>query len=46
MGEKEIAAVTTDDIDAALLHLAERDRLLAGKRRPASRSRAQPPTAT
>lgn len=32
LGEKEIGAITADDIDAALLKLAERGRLTAGKR--------------
>ena len=32
LGEKEIAAITADDIDAALVPLAERGRLNAGKR--------------
>lgn len=37
LGEKEIAAITAEDIDAALLALAERGRLTAGKR-PTARS--------
>jgi len=32
LGEKEIAAINADDIDAALLRFAERGRLVAGKR--------------
>ena len=32
LGEKEIADITADDIDAALLRLAERGRLKAGRR--------------
>jgi hypothetical protein len=32
LGDKEVAAITADDIDAALLKLAERGRLKAGKR--------------
>ena len=32
LGDREIATITTEDIDAALMHLAERGRLLAGKR--------------
>jgi integrase len=32
LGEKEIAAISADDIDAALVRLAERGRLVAGKR--------------
>jgi integrase len=32
LGEKEIGAITADDIDTALLKLAERGRLIAGKR--------------
>jgi integrase len=32
LGEKEVAAITADDIDAALLKLAERGRLKGGKR--------------
>ncbi|MBI3041552.1 MAG: tyrosine-type recombinase/integrase [Betaproteobacteria bacterium] len=32
IGEKEIAAITADDIDAALVRLAERGRLKAGRR--------------
>jgi len=35
LGEKEIAAIAADDIDAALLRLAERGRLNAGKRQTA-----------
>ena len=35
LGKKEIAAITADDIDAALLRLAERGRLTAGKRQTA-----------
>ena len=31
LGEKEIAAINADDIDSALLKLAERGRLKAGK---------------
>ena len=32
LGEKEIAAITADDVDAVLLRLAERGRLKAGRR--------------
>lgn len=32
LGDKEIAAISADDVDAALLHLAERGRLHAGNR--------------
>ena len=32
LGDKEVAAISADDIDAALLKLAERGRLKAGKR--------------
>jgi integrase len=32
LGEKEVATITADDIDAALVALAERGRLLGGKR--------------
>ena len=32
LGEMEIGAITADDIDAAVLKLAERGRLIAGKR--------------
>jgi len=35
LGNKEIAAISADDIDAALLRLAERGRLTAGKRQTA-----------
>jgi hypothetical protein len=31
LGDKEIAAITADDIDAALVKLAERGRLKAGR---------------
>jgi hypothetical protein len=32
LGDKEIVAISADDIDTALLKLAERGRLIAGKR--------------
>ena len=32
LGDKEIGTINADDIDAALLRLAERGRLLAGNR--------------
>jgi integrase len=35
LGEKEIAAITADDIDVAMVRLAERGRLSAGKRQTA-----------
>jgi hypothetical protein len=50
LGDREIAAITADDIDAALLKLAERGRLKAGRgmttAAAASPSRARPSTAT
>lgn len=32
LGDKEVATITPDDIDAALVKLAERGRLVGGKR--------------
>jgi len=39
LGDKEIHAITADDIDAALLRLAERGRLTSGKRETARSGR-------
>ena len=38
LGERELTEITPDDVDAALVALAERGRLLPGRNRPTSRT--------